>query len=159
MSQPRHAQNYRLTCNLKLKSSNIEVVRFGCLFVAWFWLLLGCDNKTLIQAYDSVWRPLLFKKLEKLGFGGKTLKIIKSLYSNDSLKFAINGKYSREIYLTRGVKQGKYVSLQFSKDQALIYVLKLRTNSRTIRENYVYFQDAIYHHYCSLFSSMNQDGF
>ena len=64
----------------------------------------------LIQAYDSVWRPLLFKKLEKLGFGGKTLKLIKSMYNNDSLRFVINGKYSREIYLSRGVKQGKFLT-------------------------------------------------
>ena len=58
------------------------------------------------EAYDSVWRPALYAKLEKLGFGGKTLKIIKSMYCNDSLKFNINGKYSESIYLTQGVKQG-----------------------------------------------------
>ena len=41
-----------------------------------------------------------------MGFGGKTLNLIKSMYTNDSLRFVINGKYSREIFLSRGVKQG-----------------------------------------------------
>ena len=61
-----------------------------------------------LKAYDSVWRPLLFKKLERLGFGGKTIQLIKSMYKNDSLKFLINGHYSDEIFLTQGVKQGKF---------------------------------------------------
>lgn len=60
------------------------------------------------QAYDSVWRPALYKKLESVGFGGKTLDLIKSMYSNDSLRFLINGHYSEELFLTRGVKQGLY---------------------------------------------------
>ena len=53
-----------------------------------------------------MWRDALYVKLEKLGFGGKTLNIIKSMYCNDSLKFLINGKYSDSIWITRGVKQG-----------------------------------------------------
>ena len=56
-----------------------------------------------------MWRPLLFKKLERLGFGGKTVQLIRSMYQNDSLKFLINGHYSDEIFLTKGVKQGKFV--------------------------------------------------
>ena len=60
----------------------------------------------IIEAYDSVWREALYAKLNNLGFGGKVLKLIKSLYCNDSLNFIINGKYSSSLYLTRGVKQG-----------------------------------------------------
>ena len=60
----------------------------------------------IIQAYDTVWREALYAKLNNLGFGGKVLKLIKSLYCNDSLNFIINGKYSSSLYLTRGVKQG-----------------------------------------------------
>ena len=60
----------------------------------------------LIQAYDTVWREALYAKLDNLGFGGKVLKLIKSLYCNDSLNFIINGKYSSSLYLTRGVRQG-----------------------------------------------------
>jgi hypothetical protein len=59
-----------------------------------------------MQAYDSVWRPALFAKLTKLGFGGKTLSLIESMYTNDSIRFLINGKYTDELFLTQGVKQG-----------------------------------------------------
>ena len=59
------------------------------------------------QAYDSVWREGLFYKLTKLGFGGKTLSLIKSMYMNDHVHFLINGSYSDKLFLTRGVKQGK----------------------------------------------------
>ena len=49
----------------------------------------------------------MFAKLNRIGFGGKTLSLIQSLYTNDSLRFLINGKYTDELWLTRGVKQGK----------------------------------------------------
>ena len=41
-----------------------------------------------------------------MGFGGKTLQLIKSMYKNDNIQFLINGKYTDSVYLTRGVKQG-----------------------------------------------------
>ena len=59
------------------------------------------------QAYDSIWRPALFAKLQQLGFGGRTLDLIKSMYRNDSLKFLINGRYTEQLWLSQGVKQGK----------------------------------------------------
>ena len=59
-----------------------------------------------MQAYDSVWRPALFAKPTKLGFGDKTLSLIESMYTNDSIRFLINGKYTDELFLTQGVKQG-----------------------------------------------------
>ena len=46
-------------------------------------------------------------KLSNLGFSGKTLRLIQSMYRNDSLRFLVNGKYTEELYLTQGVKQGK----------------------------------------------------
>ena len=49
----------------------------------------------------------MFAKLSNLGFGGKTLSLIQSMYRNDSLRFLINGKYSDELWLTQGVKQGQ----------------------------------------------------
>lgn len=61
-----------------------------------------------LKAYDSVWRPALYLKLENLGFGGKTLELIKSMYRNDSLRFLLNGHYSEELWLSKGVKQGQY---------------------------------------------------
>ena len=60
----------------------------------------------VFQAYDSVWRAGLFYKLSKLGFGGKTLSLIKSMYKNDNIHFLINGHYTEKLFLTRGVKQG-----------------------------------------------------
>ena len=80
-----------------------------------FWISpkyeLVCKSKKCklifeLQAYDNVWRPALFAKLEKIGFGGKTVNLIKSMYKNDSVRFNINGRYSDELWLTRGVKQG-----------------------------------------------------
>ena len=55
-----------------------------------------------------MWREALYKKLERIGFGGRTVKIIKSMYCNDSLRFLVNGKYTDQLWLTQGVKQGKH---------------------------------------------------
>ena len=63
--------------------------------------------QSYIQAYDSVWRESLYHKHETCGYGGRTLDLVKSLYCNDSLKFLLNGQYSSDLWLTRGVKQGK----------------------------------------------------
>ena len=63
-------------------------------------------NIVTYQAYDSVWREALFAKLNHLGFGGRTLKLIKSMYTNDNLKFMVNGQYSDKLFISRGVKQG-----------------------------------------------------
>ena len=59
-----------------------------------------------MQAYDSVWREALYVKLSSIGFGGKTLSLIQSMYHNDQIKFLINGHYTESIFLTQGVKQG-----------------------------------------------------
>ena len=59
-----------------------------------------------LQAYDSVWREGLYAKLETMGFGGKVLKLIKSMYYNDHVKILVNGQYTNPLWLTRGVKQG-----------------------------------------------------
>ena len=62
---------------------------------------------TNFQAYDSVWRPALFAKLKHVGFGGKTLQLIQSMYRNDSVSFLINGHFTPQLWLSQGVKQGK----------------------------------------------------
>ena len=48
-------------------------------------------------------------KLKNIGFGGKTLELIKSMYRNDNIRFLINGHYTDPIWLTTGVKQGMIV--------------------------------------------------
>ena len=41
-----------------------------------------------------------------MGFGGRTLRLIQSMYKNDSIRFLINGKLTAPLYLVTGVKQG-----------------------------------------------------
>ena len=62
-----------------------------------------------MQAYDAVWREAMYAKLNVLGFGGRTLQIIKSLYHNDNIRFLVNGRYTDPLWLSQGVKQGKEV--------------------------------------------------
>ena len=50
---------------------------------------------------------MLFAKLKQLGFGGRVLALIKSMYRNDNIRFIVNGKYTAPLWLTRGVKQGR----------------------------------------------------
>ena len=45
----------------------------------------------------------MFKKLERLGFGGRGLSLIESMYTKDSLLFLVNGKFTDELFLTKGV--------------------------------------------------------
>ena len=62
-----------------------------------------CD---LQKAYDSVNREVLYKKLESVGFGGRTLSLIQSMYYNDSVQIQLGDKLSSQVWFTRGVKQG-----------------------------------------------------
>ena len=58
------------------------------------------------KAYDSVNRNILWKKLSSLGFGGKYLQTLKSIYAGDSIQCDVNGLRTRPIYLRRGLRQG-----------------------------------------------------
>ena len=60
----------------------------------------------LAKAYDSVCRETLWKKLEKMGFGGKFLEALKSLYKGDFVTCDANGVTSKPVYLRRGLRQG-----------------------------------------------------
>ena len=104
----------------------------GCLS----WHLKGARNLLYMiwplltqtfQAYDSVWRPALFAKLKQVGFGGKTLQLIQSMYRNDSVSFLINGHFSPQLWLSRGVKQGSHFSL--TKDETKNFILRLQFES------------------------------
>ena len=74
---------------------------------------------TNFQAYDSVWRPALFAKLKQVGFGGKTLQLIQSMYRNDSVSFLINGHFSPQLWLSQGVKQGN--NRKYSVEKRIIF--------------------------------------
>ena len=58
------------------------------------------------KAYDTVDRPTLWTKLEKLGFGPVFINCLKVLYSDDCITSSLNGRSTRNIYLKRGVRQG-----------------------------------------------------
>ena len=60
----------------------------------------------LLQAYDSVWRAGLFAKLQHMGFGGRVLSLITSMYATDRIRFDVNGHLTSPLWLTQGVKQG-----------------------------------------------------
>ena len=60
----------------------------------------------IAKAYDTVNRPLLWNKMRKMGFSDSFIDNIKALYSNDCVTSNINGRTTRPIYLSRGVKQG-----------------------------------------------------
>ena len=58
------------------------------------------------KAYDSVNREVLWKKLSSMGFGGRFLASLKSLYTNDCIDCMVNGRLTRPIFLRRGLRQG-----------------------------------------------------
>lgn len=60
----------------------------------------------LHKAYDTVSRPLLWSKMEKMGLGGNFFSSIKALYNGDNFVTTINGVRTRPIYLGRGLRQG-----------------------------------------------------
>ena len=69
-------------------------------------ITLTIASVDLEEAYDKVSRPYLFAKLAALGYTGKCLKIIQSLYFNDSVRVNVNGRFTHKLFLNLGVKQG-----------------------------------------------------
>ena len=64
----------------------------------------------LKRAFDSVYLNGLFLKLNKSGIGGKTLKIIKSIYSNIKNRVRACNSYSDFFNCAVGLKQGEIMS-------------------------------------------------
>ena len=62
-----------------------------------------CD---IAKAYDSVCRELLYTKLRFIGFGGRVVSLIRSMYYNDSIRVSLTHGLSAPLYFTQGVKQG-----------------------------------------------------
>ena len=60
-----------------------------------------------------------------MGFGGRVLSLITSMYASDRIQFDVNGKLTSPLWLTQGVKQGIPFTLSpfyFSYDQVVISV-------------------------------------
>ena len=65
--------------------------------------LAFCD---IAKAYDSVCRELLYTKLRHIGFGGRVVSLIRSMYYNDCVRVNLSRGLSDPVYFTQGVKQG-----------------------------------------------------
>ena len=61
----------------------------------------------LLLAYDSVNREVLWKKMRKMGFGGRFLASLKKLYEVDCVTCEVNRVTTEPVYLGRGLRQGK----------------------------------------------------
>jgi len=62
------------------------------------------------KAFDRVDRKLLFHKMQLMGFGGKLVAILKTLYENSSVCLNINGFITPSFESKFGVKQGDSIS-------------------------------------------------
>ena len=60
----------------------------------------------LQKAYDSVDRPTLWKKLARMGFGGKFLETLKNLYQGDHVISEVGDVKTGPVFLGRGLRQG-----------------------------------------------------
>ena len=64
-----------------------------------------------VKAYDSIDREYLFDVLEKIGFRGNFLAIIKNVYTGSTAKIVLNGFVSKTVKMRRGIRQGDALSL------------------------------------------------
>ncbi len=62
------------------------------------------------KAFDTVWRPGLFFKLQQLGVGSSCLNLIKSMYANTMSQLKFNQGLSEQFQNDVGVKQGDNLS-------------------------------------------------
>ena len=62
------------------------------------------------KAFDTVWHTGLFHKLQKVGITGQALDFIKKWYDHSTCSVLWNGKPSRTINISQGVKQGGVLS-------------------------------------------------
>ena len=63
------------------------------------------------KAFDRVSQKYLFMILEKLGFKGNFLSMVKSMYDNITSTIVINGQKSRAIDVERSIRQGCPLSM------------------------------------------------
>ncbi len=80
------------------------------------------------KAFDSLEWDFMVKTLEKFNFGEGFIKWVKILYTNPVILIKNNGWLSREINLSRGVRQGCPLS-------ALLFVLAVEVMAIQLRKN------------------------
>ncbi len=80
------------------------------------------------KAFDSVEWNFMISVLERFNFGNNFISWIKILYNNPTLSIKNNGWISKDIRLSRGVRQGCPLS-------ALIFVLTVEIMAIKIRQN------------------------
>ena len=62
------------------------------------------------KAYDRVWRPGLWYKLQQLGLGGRCLQMLRAMYAKVTRTVAIRGEYTESFEVGAGVAQGAVLS-------------------------------------------------
>ena len=80
------------------------------------------------KAFDRVNHEFLFKTMKAFGIGDTFIKWVSTIYSNANSVLSINGHFSDQIPLKRGVRQGCPLS-------ALLYVLVIEVFAIQLRLN------------------------
>ena len=80
------------------------------------------------KAFDRVNHKFLFKTMEAFGIGENFIKWVSTIYSNATSVLCINGYFSEQIPLKRGVRQGCPLS-------AMLYVLVIEVMAIQLRNN------------------------
>ena len=62
------------------------------------------------KAFDSVSQNQLFNIMNQMGFPGRIVNLLKSLYTNQTAVIRWNNSYSEQFHLTKGVRQGCILS-------------------------------------------------
>ncbi|KAE8675999.1 Myosin-15 [Hibiscus syriacus] len=93
--------------------------------------LKGCVLKVdFKKAYDTVDWPILFKVMEKMGFGSTWISWIRKCVSTASISVLVNGAPTKEFSMAKGLRQGCSLSpLLFNLVGELLNLLILRVVS------------------------------
>ena len=84
------------------------------------------------KAFDRVNHSVLFKTMEKFGFGNSFISWIKIIYSNASTTINVNGFLTERIPLMSGVRQGCPLSMFLYILVIELLALKLRSNPNIV---------------------------
>ncbi|XP_066438159.1 uncharacterized protein [Eleutherodactylus coqui] len=80
------------------------------------------------KAFDRVHWDYVFKTLEKFGFGEKTIRAVRALYSCPTARVLVDGVMSNSLHISNGTRQGCPLS-------PLLYVMAIEPLAELIRTN------------------------